>query len=712
MKAAISVQATLPSLQTVALLPFTVFTFLMFELPKTLFVAALDTFYVFLQHVIVFAFKPPPPESGKSVKYRGRIAVVGAGLTGISSAAHAVAHGFDVVIYEKDDHVGGIWASVNRTSGLQLNSLLYRFHPSVIWKRGFPQRDEILGAEIHRIHDEYALDQRTRFNTPVTSIKRKEGSGKPSNSESDTASSKWIVNDGEDGEFDAVIVTVGTCGEPNMVQMKGMPGWKDEKKRKQEKEAKEKQDEERKDREGKAQDRQVADLDGVWETPKEDPKAVERDQVEKKEQGFPDPHEAYVADDKPTQDDSNYHKSGHSNGVWDKHKPSVNAWDLQREQVNKKDQGFPKPGEAYDVGEDTQEPVEKVMEEGVHEQVRGDHHTRHHSKKARKHHHSEINGKHSAEDDDNDDDVFKGPIIHSSGLDHDDAPEFRDKIIVVIGSGASAVEAVETALAKGAKKCVVLARQDKWIIPRNIIVDTLVSSQPFGREMPLSFVWERFITWYNYRGVEDLVPKHLGLFEGTPVVNDEFLKHVRAGKCDYVRGDTERLTSRGVRVNVRQRDSKPGDEGQIKEFDADVVVMATGFSKPKIDFLPDDLFPEGYERPNLYLQNFATEDWSILMTNSSYMNAIGTVGHFHIGIYARILMTFLMDKDARPMPKDMKLWVDVIRFVKRGAKGGALGFFTYMELTIWLLLFHLFRFDRVKWLFFIMQGWGVRPQYA
>ena len=64
----------------------------------------------------------------------------------------------------------------------------------------------------------------------------------------------------------------------------------------------------------------------------------------------------------------------------------------------------------------------------------------------------------------------------------------------------------------------------------------------------------------------------------------------------------------------------------------------------------------------------------------------------------------------------MKLWVDVIRFVKRGAAGGALSFFTYMELSecttsfyqwfppqnrciiaIWLVLFHLFRPDRLKW---------------
>ena len=47
----------------------------------------------------------------------------------------------------------------------------------------------------------------------------------------------------------------------------------------------------------------------------------------------------------------------------------------------------------------------------------------------------------------------------------------------------------------------------------------------------------------------------------------------------------------------------------------------------------------------------------------------------------RILLTFLMDPGARPTPRDMKLWVDVIRFIKSGARGGALSFFTYMELS-------------------------------
>jgi len=173
-----------------------------------------------------------------------------------------------------------------------------------------------------------------------------------------------------------------------------------------------------------------------------------------------------------------------------------------------------------------------------------------------------------------------------------------------------------------------------------------------------------------------------------------------------VRCDTERFTAEGVLV---KKHSGKKEEVEIK---ADVVVLATGFERPSIDFLPEDLFPDRYERPNLYLQNFSTEDWSVLLTNAAYQNAIGTVGHFHIGIYTRILLTFLLDKGARPEGEDMKLWVDVLRWLKHGARGGALGFFTYMELTIWLFTFHLLRPDRLRWIFFIMQGWGVTYEDA
>ena len=65
------------------------------------------------------------------------------------------------------------------------------------------------------------------------------------------------------------------------------------------------------------------------------------------------------------------------------------------------------------------------------------------------------------DDGDDESDMFQGPIIHSSQLDAPGAPSFKEKTVAVVGGGASAVEAVETALAQGAKKCIMCVRDDK-----------------------------------------------------------------------------------------------------------------------------------------------------------------------------------------------------------------------------------------------------------
>ena len=83
--------------------------------------------------------------------------------------------------------------------------------------------------------------------------------------------------------------------------------------------------------------------------------------------------------------------------------------------------------------------------------------------------------------------------------------------------------------------------------------------------MPLSFLWEKFIAWWNYSGAPDLVPARLGLFESTPIVNDEFVGVVRNGQCEYVRCDIERLTRRGALVKTREREAPPGEGKEERE---------------------------------------------------------------------------------------------------------------------------------------------------
>lgn len=73
--------------------------------------------YSLIQWVLSAVLSPTPPPPNAHLG-RPKIAIIGAGLTGVSSAAHCVGHGFDVTIFEAGDResLGGIWAKVNNTS--------------------------------------------------------------------------------------------------------------------------------------------------------------------------------------------------------------------------------------------------------------------------------------------------------------------------------------------------------------------------------------------------------------------------------------------------------------------------------------------------------------------------------------------------------------------------------------------------------------------
>ncbi|KDN48464.1 FAD/NAD(P)-binding domain-containing protein [Tilletiaria anomala UBC 951] len=477
--------------------------------------------YLLIQAILSWLFAPLPPSQHADQKPLGHVAVVGTGITGISTASHLLGHGFEVTIFTEDadeSHIGGIWSRVNSTSGLQISSIMYRFHPSVKYSTGYPKRDEIL-ANVRAIWDKYDLQRRTRFGTTVKQVTRHEPS---STDPKDGGHARWIVNGDESVVFDGIVAATGTCGTPKKMDMEGQEN-------------------------------------------------------------------------------------------------------------------------------------------------------------------------------------FQGQIVHSSQLDD---VELHDKKVIIIGGGASGVEALELAIEKNAKTATILARSDKWIIPRTMLVDLVLSLQPLGRETFLSIIPEFLLRRLHYRDLAEKMSPTQGFYTGTPIVNSSCFEHIRRGRADYIRGDVQRATQRGVSFNLRPRGSRPGDKGTHIDMDADVIVIATGFNKPTLDFLPADLFPEDYVRPNMYLQNFPVNDCSVLCTNATFKDAVGTVGNWHIGIYARIFMVFLMDPNCRPKPKDMRLWVDLVRFIKENAPGGGLEFFTYAELVLWMVTFLFFRLSRVRYAFFVILGLG------
>ncbi|KAJ5707643.1 hypothetical protein N7488_007444 [Penicillium malachiteum] len=298
---------------------------------------------------------------------------------------------------------------------------------------------------------------------------------------------------------------------------------------------------------------------------------------------------------------------------------------------------------------------------------------------------------------------FKGQIFHSSDLDGKDA---KSKKILIIGGGASAIEALEFAVKSGAAEIDVLSRSDKWIIPRNVLVQSLLAFNVFGQETFLSWIPEWFLRKFFYRDLQDIAPTKEGIFTQTPMANSELFDQIRAGKARWLRGDVVSLEENGVLFNHRGQGVPKGGPGKERLVEGDMIVMATGFKRPSLNFLPDVVFEEPYGPPNWYLQVFPPQYPDICANNSTYVNAIGTVGNMHIGIYTRFLIMFLSDPLTRPTEERMKTWIDFTRFMKRFATTNAFDFFTYAELMYWYTFVLIVNPFRWKWALFVFFGIG------
>lgn len=191
----------------------------------------------------------------------------------------------------------------------------------------------------------------------------------------------------------------------------------------------------------------------------------------------------------------------------------------------------------------------------------------------------------------------------------------KGKTIIIIGGGASAVEALEFAAVEEAEKIYILARSDKWIIPRNPIVNGLLAMNIFGQETFLSWIPEMFLRKFFYRDLEDLAPTDKGIYMDTPMVNTDVMDKLRSGKAEWVRCDILEFTENGVLVNERARGVPAGGPGQPAVIEGDMVVMATGFTRPELSFLPPDCYEDPYVPPNWYLQTFPPNHPSVSCIN-------------------------------------------------------------------------------------------------
>lgn len=85
---------------------------------------------------------------------------------------------------------------------------MYRFHPAVQWKGGYPNQKEIVD-QVRKLWKDYSLEDKTRFNTKIEKVYQDD-------------KGRWILNDTSNGHFEGLIAAVGTCGDIKMPHLPGM----------------------------------------------------------------------------------------------------------------------------------------------------------------------------------------------------------------------------------------------------------------------------------------------------------------------------------------------------------------------------------------------------------------------------------------------------------------------------------------------------------
>ena len=145
-----------------------------------------------------------------------RIAVIGSGVSGISSAKTLTRLGHDVVVFERSGSIGGVWAVAYPGVHLQNLSELYSFtdFPWPAPRPDYPSATEIM-AYLAAAVRHFGLD--VRLDHEVKSLTRTDG--------------KWLValqtRAGATSEiFDAVIVAVGNfTGDKQQLELPGRDGF-------------------------------------------------------------------------------------------------------------------------------------------------------------------------------------------------------------------------------------------------------------------------------------------------------------------------------------------------------------------------------------------------------------------------------------------------------------------------------------------------------
>jgi 4-hydroxyacetophenone monooxygenase len=151
-----------------------------------------------------------------------RVAVIGAGLTGIAMAIKLRAAGYDYRIFEKAEEVGGVWWS-NRYPGVAVDTpshfYSYSFEINPDWPRRLSDGDVLMQYWRH-VADKYGIRERISFQTEVLSSKWLEDAKRWRLSLRKVDGAEWR------DDFDVIVCASGLFSHPQEPKVPGLKRFK------------------------------------------------------------------------------------------------------------------------------------------------------------------------------------------------------------------------------------------------------------------------------------------------------------------------------------------------------------------------------------------------------------------------------------------------------------------------------------------------------
>ena len=166
-------------------------------------------------------------KSAKGTKPMQRVGIIGAGIAGLSTAKIFLENGFDVLVFEKEATLGGVWAVSRAYPGLRANTAKetygYTDYPYPDSTSGYPDAGEVR-EYLESYADHFDLYRNIKFNCEVVHLADISNNGKQGFNL--TVRSTADHNNKDDYECSFVVICSGAFSMPSMPDFPGKEAFK------------------------------------------------------------------------------------------------------------------------------------------------------------------------------------------------------------------------------------------------------------------------------------------------------------------------------------------------------------------------------------------------------------------------------------------------------------------------------------------------------